>query len=146
MAEVQEKISRDPWWAELERVENHEKGLNWCCRLILHCGFEEYIQREIGVFVALRFRVNYCPHCGTRIAREKPVIFSDACCHLFSELGLEGIQYEKTEIDLAGEVSFRVHRLMVRYCFNCGRRFSQKRGEEEDRDEGPCSGDCENCT
>ncbi|RMF99982.1 MAG: hypothetical protein D6726_12085 [Nitrospirae bacterium] len=144
MAGVEEQELRDPWWAELEELENYEKGLNWCCRLILHCGFEEYIQREIGVYVALRFGVNYCPHCGTKLRDVNTPVFSDACCNLFKELGLEGIQYEETEVDQNGEVSFKVHRLMVRYCFNCGKRFDEKR-EKQKGAGGACSGDCENC-
>ncbi len=116
----------EPWWTDLEEAEHDAVKLNWCCRLILEGGFEEFIQEEIGIFVALRFRVNYCPHCGKPLRKEIIRDSSGACCRLFSGLGLEGLIFEEPTVDEYGNVEYSVHRLFANYCFNCGKRLRDK--------------------
>ncbi len=126
MAEYREKNYGEPWWVELEEVEQSAVRLNWCCRLILEGGFEQFIQEEIGIYVSLRFSVNYCPHCGRPLKADIREDASGACCRLFSGLGLEGIVFEEPCVDEFGRVEFSVHRLFANYCFNCGKRLRKQ--------------------
>ncbi len=145
MAELKQQDHSQAWWAEIEELTVRDSSLNWCCKLILEGGFEEFIQNEIGIYVGLRFRANYCPHCG-KLLKEAPSVFSKACCWLFRDLGLEGMQYEEKVTDDEGRVNVVLHRLFMRYCFHCGSPIKHGQdGQGECPEDGNlcCSGGCE---
>ena len=146
MQELKERDYSQAWWAEIEELTTRDNKLNWCCKLIRECGFEEFIQNEIGIYVGLRFRANYCPHCGRQLKDSSPQIFSRACCWLFRDLGLEAMQYEEKVMDDDGTVNTVVHRLFMKYCFHCGSpiKFPQKEDGDCPEGENLCScGGCE---
>ncbi|NOX20490.1 MAG: hypothetical protein GXO99_04420 [Nitrospirae bacterium] len=126
MKKAEKNSSIQSWWNELEEAEQDAVKLNWCCRLILEGGFEEFIQEEIGIFVALRFGVNYCPHCGKPLKKAISGDFSGACCRLFSGLALEGLIFEEPTVDEYGNIEYSVHRLFANYCFNCGKKLRNR--------------------
>jgi len=143
MKKIKEKDNSAKWWKELKELTERDKALNWCCKLFLESAFDVFVQREIGTNVALRFSLNYCPHCGTTLASVEPLVKSRGCCFLFRDLGLEGMQFEETILKDDDEADLTIHRLIINYCFHCGRKITRPSGEDE------CSwndsGDCDNC-
>ncbi|HHN65283.1 MAG TPA: hypothetical protein ENK09_07985 [Nitrospirae bacterium] len=145
MSEVRRLDYSQAWWAELEDLSTRDNSLNWCCKLIRECGFEEFIQNEIGIYVGLRFRANYCPHCGKLLREKAPSVFSKACCWLFRDIGLEGMQYEEKVLDEDGSVNTLVHRLIMRYCFHCGAPVKRKKDGDDGCPEGENLCSCGGC-
>ncbi|GBE00304.1 hypothetical protein BMS3Abin07_02355 [bacterium BMS3Abin07] len=139
MGKIKEKDCSAAWWAELEDIEDKNRDLNWCCKLILKTGFEEFIQNEIGVCVSLRFGVNYCPHCGKLLKRNRPPISSNTCCYLFRDIGLEGMQFEENCTNLNNQDEIIVHRIFMNYCFNCGREMRRESGDNPNSWAGECA-------
>jgi len=148
MGRIKERNCTEAWWAELEEIEEKTRELNWCCKLIVEAGFEEFIQNEVGIFVSLRFGVNYCPHCGTLLRENLPLINSRTCCYLFRDLGLEALQYEENVVNDRGEREVVIHRLMMKHCFNCGRIMKWDSDDDPGGwagDGGSSCGECDEC-
>ena len=109
-----------PWWKELEKVNNLQKRWKWCCKLFREGNFEEFIQNEIGIYVGLRLKLSFCPHCGRQMTQTPPRMHWHYCCYLFRDLGLEGMQFEEKVPDGYGGIETHIHRLRMNYCFHCG--------------------------
>lgn len=135
------------WWTELRELEEKNKELHWCCKLIVRTGFDVFIQNAIGTNIALRFDLNYCPHCGTPLKKDEQVIESKSCCYLFRDLGLEGIQFEETILKENGQTDVIMHRLFMKYCFNCGREITRHPADDPGwtNDHNCISDDCDEC-
>ena len=145
MKKMKEKDCSAAWWAELEELGKLDTNLDWCCKLIMQTGFEDFIQDAIGRFVTLRFSVYYCPHCGRLLKKEKPHIDSKACCYLFKDLGLEALQYEEPKINEKEQTDYVVHRIIMKYCFNCGNEINWDPGDDPKGWAGESSCDCNDC-
>lgn len=144
MKKIKEKNDSAKWWKELQELFERDKSLNWCCKLFLESAFDVFVQHEIGTNVALRFSLNYCPHCGTTLVAQEPLVESRGCCFLFRDLGLEGMQFEETFLKDDNESDLAIHRLIINFCFHCGRKIIRSFGEDDCSwsDDG---GDCDNC-
>ena len=147
MKNLKEKDCSAAWWAEIEEIEEKRKDLDWCCKLIVQNGFDDFIHSEVGTYVSLRFGVNYCPHCGKTLKKVTSPVQTRACCYLFRDLGLEGMQYEEPSMKGNGETEIVVHRLIMKHCFNCGREINWESGDDPNgwAGEDGCNGECDEC-
>lgn len=146
MKKIKERNNSGKWWKELKELSERDKQLNWCCRLFMESAFDVYVQHEIGTNVALRFSLHYCPHCGTALTSEEPLVKTKGCCYLFRDLGLEGMQFEETFLKDNNEPDLTIHRLIINYCFHCGRKINRPSTDDncewndDDHDCGSCGG------
>jgi hypothetical protein len=144
MKKIEEKECSSEWWRELEKIEEKSRDLNWCCKLVTQAGFDVFIQNEMGTNVALRLGLHYCPHCGKSLNHGTPLIQSKGCCYLFRDLGLEAMQFEEPCMQPCGEIDIVIHRLLMNYCFNCGREIKRNHSDN-DGVSGTEDCNCGNC-
>jgi len=108
------------WYDELENLEKQFNKLNWCCKLILDYNFKSFIEEQFPLRISSLLKVQYCPMCGNQLTKNIEHNNEFNCCiFLYHTIQLDGMQY----VDYAND---KIHRILINYCFVCGRTFNAK--------------------